>query len=260
MSRIAILTRPDGRNDVLAERLRGAGWHVVALPALVLEPLPQTQPLPRPHDYDLVVFVSGSAARLYLEQAAGLLPTGWPVAVPIAVVGPASARALRESPLIGADTTVLHPAEHAPAHDSEALWHILSGRPIPRRVLLVRGTQGRDWLAGRLADAGAQVTPHALYRRRPASWTPAAAAQLRDWAARGEQAVWLLTSGEGIDATAAAVREAGLQDWWRGCRFIVTHPRLAAHLRAAADGGDQVPMVKNCVPADEAIFQAFVTA
>jgi len=257
MPRRAVLTRPQGRNEALAGLLAGAGWEVLPLPALALEPLPRAGPPPLPQDYDLVVFVSGNAARLYLDQATAYLTGGWPAATPIAVVGPASAQALRASTLIGADTTVLHPSADAAAHDSEALWHILSRMQPLRRVLLVRGTQGRDWLAERLVSEGAEVVRHALYRRRPAAWPAGATATLQAWASQAAPAVWLLTSGEGIAATAAAVRAADLQDWWRACRFVVTHPRLAEPLRAAAGGGAQAPMVKICVPADEAIFEAF---
>src|SRR5690606_39453212 len=53
---------------------------------------------------------------------------------------------LRDLPGFGADTTVLCPSADAPSHDSEALWALLCERGHkPRRVLLVRGTQGRDW-------------------------------------------------------------------------------------------------------------------
>ncbi|SAI71974.1 uroporphyrinogen-III synthase [Bordetella ansorpii] len=272
MSPIAILTRPAGRNEALAQRLSAAGWHALCLPALAIEPLPADGPLPMPHDYDLAVFVSGNAVRLYLDRLAPHLPQGWPAGCTPATVGAASAQVLEASGLLGAGSAVLHPAADADAHDSEALWNLLSSRPLPRRALLVRGTQGRDWLADRLAGAGVEVTRHAVYRRLPAVWPDGAAQALRRMAARGAAATWLLTSGEGIAATADAVRAADLQAWWRGCRFVVTHPRLAVALRAAAAvpfGNAAAPAVDDaatdmvvqiCMPADEAIFEAFVAA
>ncbi|MGZ9892967.1 uroporphyrinogen-III synthase [Bordetella bronchiseptica] len=262
MSQIAILTRPQGRNGALARRLRDAGWQTLCLPALRIEPLPpENGVVPLPRDYDLVVFVSGNAARLYLEQlrARGQLP--WPAGALAATVGPASARALLESGHFGADTTVLHPAESAPTHDSEALWALLRARPVlPRRALLIRGTQGRDWLADRLAAAGVEVSRHAVYRRLPAPWAQEGRQRLRDWARAGERPTWLLTSGEGIDALVQGLREEQLLDWWLQGRFVVTHPVLAERLRALAGGGAGAPMVKNCMPADEAIFATFVAA
>lgn len=261
MSRIAVLTRPAGRNEALAQRLGAAGWQALCLPALSIEPLPPTVPPPMPHDFGLAMFVSGNAARLYLDQLAPYLrPAGWPAGCALAAVGPATARVLRDSPLVGASASVLHPPAEADAHDSEALWHILSKRPLPSRALLVRGTQGRDWLADRLAESGIDVTRHALYRRSPAVWPVDALQTLHGWARQGVPVTWLLTSGEGIAATADAIRIAGLQAWWKDCRFVVTHPRLAQAVRGAADDGAGDMVVKNCMPADEAIFEAFVAA
>jgi len=261
--RIAVLTRPAGRNEALAERLRAAGWTPCILPALEIEALPaEPDALPRPSDYDMVVFVSGNAARLYLEQwfeADGA--SAWPAGVIAATVGPASARALRESPAFGANTTVLHPSENAPSHDSEALWEVLQGLPaLPRRVLLVRGTQGRDWLADRLQAHGAAVTRFAAYLRRPARWDADRLSQLRQWAAQGLRATWLITSGEGADAVRARLDEAGLTPWWARCGFVLTHPSLARRVPPAAQDAADRSMVKICLPNDESIFQAFVAA
>lgn len=260
---IAVLTRPAGRNGALAQHLASAGWQVLLLPALIIEPLPDTGPPPRPQDFDLVVFVSGNAARLYFDSLAAhglLLPGGWPGSTLAATVGQASAQALRASPLFGARARLLHPSADAPAHDSEALWQLLSAGPLPRRALLVRGTQGRDWLAERLAEAGASVRVHAMYRRRPAGWPAEAQAQLRRWAADSIHPAWLLTSGEGIDAVAAAARAAGVFEWWAQCRFVVTHPRLEKHLLAVAGAPGQTGRVKTSMPADEAIFEAILAA
>jgi len=261
MSRIAILTRPAGRNEALARRLADAGWQPLCLPALAIEPLPANGRPPAPQDYDLAVFVSGNAARLYLAQAADALsPAGWPSACVLAAVGPATAEVLRDVAPLGVDATLLYPCADAPAHDSEALWNILSSRPMPRRALLVSGTKGRDWLAVRLAEAGVAVTRHVVYQRRPAVWSTEARQALRGWAVGQVSATWLLTSGEGVAAVADALRADGLLDWWRRCRFVVTHPRHAEALRRAAGDAAADMVVQISMPADEAIFEAFVAA
>lgn len=256
----AVLTRPAGRNEALAARLSAAGWQALTLPALVLEPLDHAGPTPAPGDFDLVVFVSGNAARLYLAQAD--LPAGWPAGTLAATVGPASAQALHEAPQFGPRGRVVHPPADAPTHDSEALWQLLSSRALPRRALLVRGEAGRDWLAERLVEAGVDVHSHALYRRRPAAWPQDSMERLRRMAedAPAQPPVWLLTSIAGIDAAAAAARAAGLFDWWARSRFVVTHPRQGEHLLAIARSAGQTPMVKISIPADDAIFQAIATA
>ncbi|MGY6271177.1 uroporphyrinogen-III synthase [Achromobacter denitrificans] len=261
--RVAVLTRPAGRNEALAARLREAGWASCILPALEIQALPAAaQSLPRPADYDMVVFVSGNAARQYLDQCARADgPAAWPAGVIAATVGPASAQALRESGSFGANTTVLHPPESAPSHDSEALWEVLQTLPrLPARVLLVRGTQGRDWLGDKLAAHGAAVTRHAAYLRRPASWDAGQLARLRQWADDGLPATWLITSGEGADAVRTRLGEAGLAAWWERCGFVLTHPSLARRVPAGCHGSGGPAVVKICLPNDESIFQAFVAA
>lgn len=261
--RIAILTRPAGRNEALAGRLQGAGWQPCILPALEIHPISvASEDLPRLSDFDLVVFVSGNAARQYLNQLAQADgAAGWPAGVAAATVGPASAQALRDTGLFGANTTVLHPDDSASTHDSEALWRVLEAQPrLPARVLVVRGTQGRDWLGDKLAAHGVHVTRHAAYQRRPADWAPDQLGALRRWADTGVIATWLLTSGEGADAVNAQLTAAGLSGWWQRCRFVITHPSLAGRLPSSCHGAAGSAMVKICVPNDESIFQAFVAA
>ncbi|MFJ1302442.1 uroporphyrinogen-III synthase [Pseudomonadota bacterium AL_CKDN230030165-1A_HGKHYDSX7] len=255
MAPLAILTRPDGRNDTLAARLQAAGWQAFGWPALALAPVPRQSPLPEPADFDLVVFVSGNAARLFLQAWREQGGVRWPAATAAATVGPASASALSESGLFGTNTTLIHPPASAPRHDSEALWELLRGRPLPRRVLIVRGTEGREWLADRLREAGAQVQPCAIYRRVPCEWEPARLAVLKEWAAQDRPHAWLFTSGEGIAAVTANIDRADVRAWWLRGRAVVTHPSLAQTL---VGGGWNTALVKDCIPADEAIFAAFV--
>jgi len=255
----AVLTRPAGRNDALAARLRAQGWDVLDLPALEIEALPaDAATLPRPGDHDLVVFVSGTAVRCYLRQlrdVAGMQQ--WPAGVTAACVGPATAAALRDSSFWHDGAQLLHPGPGAPAYDSEALWQLMQARGfMPRRVLLVRGTTGRDWLGQTLASQGADVRAHAAYRRVPAQWPATALPILMSCRDEGRPAHWLLTSGEGIQAVHGQIRRTGLESWWRRCRFVVTHPRLVQHLEAFAPDAVARGMVKICLPEDEAIEQA----
>ncbi len=256
----AILTRPAGRNEGLAMRLQAAGWQVRTWPALRIEPLPPGPAgIPLPRDFDLAVFVSGNAASQYLDQLQAVGMGAWPSSCVAAAVGPATAARLRGSGRLDARCAIVHPAEDAPRHDSEALWELLAARgPIPRRVLLVRGTDGRDWLAERLSSHGAAVHLHAVYRRVPARWDAASLAQLGRWAVAAHYPTWLLTSGESIDAARANVIGAATEAWWHACRFIVTHPRLADRLALPEEGAGQ--SVRVCAPAEDAIFNAFVSA
>ncbi|ANN80560.1 hypothetical protein BAU07_16975 [Bordetella flabilis] len=255
----AVLTRPAGRNEDLAVRLREAGWQVHEWPALHIEPIPAVaDAVPLPRDFDLAIFVSGNAASLYLRQLQGRGQRTWPVSCVAAAVGPATAGRLRESGWMSTGCAVVHPAVEAPRHDSEALWDCLVARgPLPRRVLLVRGAEGRDWLGERLREHGAQVTVHPVYRRTAAPWDAAVLAQLADWHKAGHHPAWLLTSGESIDAVRANVARAASLPWWEACSFVVTHARLVPRLGLPAP--EAAHDVQICAPADDAIFSAFVS-
>jgi uroporphyrinogen-III synthase len=255
----AVLTRPAGRNEALAIRLREAGWQVHEWPALHIEPIPEVvDAVPLPGDFDLAVFVSGNAAALYLRQLHGRGLRAWPVSCVAAAVGPATAGRLLESGWMSTGCAVVHPAAQAPRHDSEALWDCLRARgALPRRVLLVRGAEGRDWLAERLREHGAQVTVHSVYRRSAAPWDAAVLAQLAEWHEAGHHPAWLLTSAESIDAVRANVARAASLPWWQACSFVVTHARLVPRLALPAP--EAAHDVRICVPADDAIFSAFVS-
>ncbi len=259
MSDIAVLTRPEGGNKALAQRLVQAGWQVCDWPALTLVAQAcEPQCLPRPGSYDLAVFVSGNAARQYLAQLQAAGETQWPASCMAATVGPSSAAALRATGWF-AGVTLIHPDATAPTHDSEALWHVLTGRgPLPRRVLIVRGTQGRDWMAEQLRGAGCEVTPHAAYRRVPSQWGDIELAQVRAWRDRAERPTWLLTSGEGIAAVRANIARAQAAPWWRDCHFVVTHPTLAQRLESEEGIGRDAIDVR--VSDIDALFAAFVSA
>ena len=141
-----------------------------------------------------------------------------------ATVGPASAQGLRELPGFGANTTVLHPPADAPSHDSEALWAVLQDCRAARAHLAGARHAGRDWLGDTLAAHGVRVARHAAYDRQPAVWEAQSLAPLKRRAEAGLPATWLITSGEGADAALANLRAAGLQAWWEGCGFVLTHP------------------------------------
>src|SRR3546814_12549536 len=77
---LAILTLPEGKNETLAKRLGDSGTDTLVMPALSIQPV-QCDPtcLPHPEDYDLVVFVSGTAVLLYFQHLGRIRPgQAWP--------------------------------------------------------------------------------------------------------------------------------------------------------------------------------------
>ncbi|MBF6615417.1 MAG: uroporphyrinogen-III synthase [Candidimonas sp.] len=257
-----VLTRPKGKNEALASRLQAAGFSTLLLPALCIGPLATGPVLPKPADYDLIVFVSGNAVHYYLELLATHgLDGAWPATTRAATVGASSATLLYESGLLP-EANILHPDASLASQDSESLWPILQQHlPTTRKVLIVRGHSGREWLGRRLLEAGLQVDRLAVYEREPAQWKAQEGERLegvlRDEA---RPCVFLLTSGEGVDAVHSNLSRLGLAPLWTRARFIAIHERVASRLQSLlpATGKVDAPMVKICQPNDDAIFDAVV--
>ncbi|UYO92316.1 uroporphyrinogen-III synthase [Pollutimonas sp. M17] len=256
-----VLTRPHGKNEALATRLAQAGLNALILPALHIEPLDRQAPLPLPEHYDLIVFVSGNAARFYMDRLAALRPAAsWPAATRAATVGAPSARYLQDYSGIPA-SQILHPGAQCATQDSEGLWAVLQPMLADlKRVLIVRGQAGREWLGERFQQAGIQVDRLPLYNRRAAIWDRRQGGALAAALHAPGPCVFLLTSGEGVDAVQANILRLGLQEAWKRSRFVAIHERVASRLQSAlaASGKVESPMVKLCQPDDDAIFQALV--
>ncbi|HZT45273.1 MAG TPA: uroporphyrinogen-III synthase [Gaiellaceae bacterium] len=89
--RTVILTRPEGRNELLAERLRALGYDVVTCPLIAFESL-DTGPIDL-DGYDWLVLTSATAARELRRRARGR-PRG------VAAIGQATASAWGEADLV----------------------------------------------------------------------------------------------------------------------------------------------------------------
>ena len=161
-----LLTRPAEECAALAATLAEQGIYSSSLPLLAIEALAET-PEQRATILDLerycaVIVVSKPAARLGLE----LLDRYWPQPLaeqPWFSVGAATAEILGDYGL-----TVHFPAL---ADDSEALLGLpqlqqaVAAAQTPR-VLILRGEEGREFLAESLRSQGVQVDYLALYRRQ----------------------------------------------------------------------------------------------
>ncbi len=251
----AILTRPAGRNSVLKQGLEARGWRVLEAPALRIESarLAPGEVLPRPEDFDMVVFVSGAAVTGYARQLG--VARAWPAGTVAAAVGPATARAAQAA--FGQGIQVLFP-DSTMAQDSEALWDVIQTRPtLPARVLLVRGQVGRTWLGEQFARHGVSVQAHVAYCREVATWSASTLQALHTWALGGVRPVWLMTSAEGIDACLDQAILAGLHAWCQHAVYLVTHRRLAAAVQKRMGfSADQAP-IRICSPDDDALLLCF---
>jgi uroporphyrinogen-III synthase len=109
---------------------------------------------------------------------------------------------------------------------------------------VVRGEEGRDWLAETLRARGATVDFVAAYRRRP----PVCSADEQALLQRAQDApaahLWLFSSSEAV-ANLRALAPAA--DWSRSAA-VASHPRIALAARAAGFG-----RVDNVAPRPSAV-------
>ena len=229
-----VVTRPGAAGRTLAEELTRAGQPAVWLPAFEFGPPPDEvharAVLASLADFDLAIMVSPQAVR----AAAALLGGTWPAGTAIAAVG-AGTRAAVQAAVPGAARARLLPApdEDIRGSGSESLWPLLQAmQPLPRRVLLLRAQSGREWLAEKLQDAGAAVTPLAVYSRLP--HVPSAEQRARLGGAAGAGLASVVSSSDAVDAlTSMLGDQPGVLLALRAGAALASHPRIAERLRAA---------------------------
>lgn len=219
-----IVTRPQPQADAWVARLRAEGFDAVALPLIEIVPTPDRAAVESVWrtlaSRALVVFVSPGAVDAFF---AARPPDGaWPAVLPAGSVGPGTTQALRARGV----GSVVEPPAASTQFDSEALWAQLESRDWRgARALIVRGDGGREWLAERLRERGAEVELLAAYARR----APPLDAGVLGPAIRAPHAhAWLFSSSQAIDHLEAALPAA--TDLSRG-RAVATHPRIAERAR-----------------------------
>ena len=266
-----VVTRPSGQSAALLALLQGAGFESIEFPLIDIGPVADVAPLraalgelyaPAELGFALVVFVSPNA----IDHAFTALSSAWPSHVAIGVVGPGSVAALARQGVAPPAYTIVSPAAGAtvtetptdPRYDSEALYaaietHFGPGGLKDKRVLIVRGDGGREWLADALSAAGAKVEKVAAYRRIVPE------PSMRDWERihallAGAPHAWLLTSSEGVRNLEELAREHLTVDetlTLKHVPLVSPHPRIAEAARQA--GFDRITVSGA---GDERIVQA----
>jgi uroporphyrinogen-III synthase len=220
-----IVTRPAAQAATWVADLRDLGVDAVALPLLGIAPPADAAPVCAAwrglDGCALVVFVSVNAVLHFFAKRPAGAP--WPDGVLAGATGPGTAAALRAAGL--AEALIVEPAADAPAFDSEALWARLEGRDwAGRRVLMVRGEDGRDWLAQTLRERGAQPEFVAAYRRLAPEPDDVGRALLQAALAEPLAHAWLFSSSEAVQNLHLLAPAA---DWSRATA-LATHARIAA--------------------------------
>jgi len=234
MSRTLIVTRPRAQVADWLARLAAEGVAAVSLPLIDIGPgepgAAAAAWLQLASGARLAVFASPNAvAAFFAAQPPG---AHWPADALAACVGPGSAAALAAAGV--PDAQIVAPPLDAASFDSEQLWTQLDAHDWQgARVLLLRGDGGREWLADRLRERGAQTAAFTVYRRLPPRLDAAERDLMAAALARPRAHAWLLSSSEAVGHLAALLPSGATL---AGQCALATHERIAHAARAAGFG------------------------
>lgn len=235
-----VLTRPEGENEGLAEKLRQASLKWIASirvhPMVQLVPLDVTPAMRKVaqdlDQIDKLIFVSKSAVRYTLPLLDSFWPQ-WPVATEWYAVGQGTAGALAAFGVQAA-----FPARAG----SEGLLALLSLQQVAAaRIMIVRGRGGRALLGEELERRGASVDYFETYERL--------AVKESDLKNLSTPAIIVVTSGEILET----VRD-NIADKIQSHRIVAASERIAEIARKMGVG-----QVLNAGGAsDQALYDAIV--
>lgn len=217
-----LVTRPEFQAMPLCRLLESLGAATLRLPAVEIKPCvgrrALTEQLGPLENFDVILFTSANAVRFgvaLLDQKRDLT---------LAALGPATSRALNQAGY----RVAIQPSE---AFDSEGLLsHPRLEHVAGHRILIIKGTRGRDLLQQELTRRGAAVLCAEVYERVPASFSAAALESVRARFAADELQVITATSLE-IGAALLHVAPSGLRGEFQRAHWLVPGERVAAGLR-----------------------------
>lgn len=241
-----LVTRPPLQAGNLCRLIEAAGGTAIRFPALDIRPRPDraaTRAAVGPIDrYQLIVFVSSNAVRYGVDLL------GQRRDLRIAAIGGATAQALNAA---GHRVAVL-PADGS---DSEALLQMPELQHLDRqRVLIVRGTGGRELLADTLAVRGAEVVHAEVYERHRAEPTAAQVEVLESLWAEGGIHVYTATSTELLENLIDILTPAG-KELLQNTPLLTGAKRVA---EAEARLGIRSPVIMADAPGDASLVAALV--
>ena len=255
-----VVTRPVDQAPPIIRALRDAGAEVMCYPALRIQPPPDREPLQRCladlAACHVAIFVSTNAVAAVLDELVDV--ARWPATLQCAAIGKRTAQRLLDA---GLRPTIVPDSPY----DSETLLtdprlQHLDGQ----RVIIFRGTTGRDLMATTLRERGAEVMYVPCYQRSGPDWdvsefihrcmatpivpTPILAPPIAD-----PNPLILFTSGESLDYFRAHL---GLENWnlIADCTFVAGGSRVAALLQADANLRGEI--ITAADPTDGAMLAA----
>ncbi len=230
----------------LCRLLESLGASTLRLPAVEIKPLGDRRALAAQlgalESFDLIIFTSANAVRFgasLLSQKRDL---------ELAAIGPATARALN---LAGYRVAVLPVS----TTDSEGLLqHPRLEHPAGHRILMIKGSNGRQLLEQELTRRGAQVVRANVYEVVPAHPGAATLSAVRERFAAGEIHVITATSLS-LAGSLLEMATPELRREFERVHWLVPGARIASGLRAR---GLQAPLLQSESAEDQDLVAALV--
>lgn len=226
-----IVTRPRAQAQGWVDALRSLGLDAHMLPLIDIAALDDPSLVhaawQKLAGLSLVIFVSANAVQQFFAARPGA--ARWPHGLVAGSTGPGTTAALQAAGV----SEVMAPAAESMQFDSEALWaRLVKQKWNDKRVLVVRGEDGRDWLAEQLRSQGAQVEFVAAYRRQSPRLDAPGRQLLAAALAAPTQHLWIFSSSEALAQLQALAPGAD----WREARAVASHPRIAEAARRVGFG------------------------
>jgi len=163
--KVVLVTRPRHQQAEFIQLLERRAATAVSFPSIEIQPLVAdkrlSETLSQLNKYDVIIFVSANAVRFALDLLKAQSISSESISVPISVIGSATSAAA-----IAAGLKVNYQPESG--FNSDALLRLPAmqqAQIASRRVLIIRGEGGLEYLAEQLQKRGAEVSYAEVYRR-----------------------------------------------------------------------------------------------
>ena len=244
-----LVTRPEQQAMPLCRLLEIQGATTLRLPAIEIKAMGNRREtaaqLGSLEDFDLIIFTSANAVRFgasLLDQKRELT---------LAAMGPATARALNQA---GYRVAVQPPPSRGTSGSETLLQHPTLLHPAGRRILIIKGCNGRPFLEQELAQRGAQVVAADVYQRVPTTPSEAVLAALLESFTAGAVQVITATSLE-VAGNLLKLATPALREEFERVHWLVPGERIAAGVREL---GLAAPLVSAASAEDQDLVAALV--
>jgi uroporphyrinogen-III synthase len=241
-----LVTRPEFQAMPLCRLLEASGATTLRLAPIEIKPLKDrhalTERLGGLENFDVILFTSANAVRFgvsLLDQKRDLT---------LAALGPATSRALNQAGY----RVAIQPGE---SFDSEGLLaHPRLAHAAGHRILIIKGSHGRELLQQELVRRGATVVCADVYERVPATVSAAALQAVQERFAADEMQVITATSLE-LGAALLRLAPPELRDEFERAHWLVPGERVAAGLREL---GVKAPLLRAESAEDQDLVAALI--